>query len=169
MCVCGCVYMCTLVTGCVDVWMCIPPCSFSSALLPSLHLTYPPPPNHITHITFISHLYGVYQVLDLSKVKHFILDECDRLLAELDMRRDVQTIFMATPHEKQVRHSFHHTATSYYVCTLTFSTSSTTHFICHLSFPLQLRLYSVSLLLHICLLSVLLFNHFRQLIDLLLL
>ena len=42
------------------------------------------------------------KVLDLSKVKHFILDECDRLLAELDMRRDVQTIFMATPHEKQV-------------------------------------------------------------------
>ena len=35
-------------------------------------------------------------------MKHFILDECDRLLAELDMRRDVQTIFMATPHEKQV-------------------------------------------------------------------
>ena len=42
------------------------------------------------------------KALDLSKVKHFILDECDRLLAELDMRRDVQTIFMATPHEKQV-------------------------------------------------------------------
>ena len=39
-------------------------------------------------------------------MKHFILDECDRLLAELDMRRDVQTIFMATPHEKQVRTSF---------------------------------------------------------------
>lgn len=30
------------------------------------------------------------------------MDECDRLLAEVDMRRDVQTIFMATPHEKQV-------------------------------------------------------------------
>jgi ATP-dependent RNA helicase UAP56/SUB2 len=30
------------------------------------------------------------------------LDECDRLLAEVDMRRDVQLIFMATPHEKQV-------------------------------------------------------------------
>mmetsp|Transcript_91658 Transcript_91658/g.179574 ORF Transcript_91658/g.179574 Transcript_91658/m.179574 type:complete len:418 (+) Transcript_91658:91-1344(+) len=41
-------------------------------------------------------------VLDLSKVKHFVLDECDRLLAEVDMRRDVQTIFKATPHEKQV-------------------------------------------------------------------
>jgi ATP-dependent RNA helicase UAP56/SUB2 len=41
-------------------------------------------------------------VLDLSKVKHFVLDECDRMLAELDMRRDVQTIFKLTPHEKQV-------------------------------------------------------------------
>lgn len=41
-------------------------------------------------------------VLDLSKVKHFVLDECDRLLAEVDMRRDVQNIFKATPPEKQV-------------------------------------------------------------------
>lgn len=40
--------------------------------------------------------------LDLSNVKHFVLDECDRLLKEVDMRRDVQTIFKATPHEKQV-------------------------------------------------------------------
>lgn len=42
------------------------------------------------------------KVLDLSHVKHFVLDECDRMLAELDMRKDVQTIFKATPHEKQV-------------------------------------------------------------------
>lgn len=42
------------------------------------------------------------QVLDLSKVKHFILDECDRMLAELSMRKDVQSIFRMTPHEKQV-------------------------------------------------------------------
>eukprot|EP00598_Pedospumella_elongata_P009976 CAMPEP_0185011794 /NCGR_PEP_ID=MMETSP1098-20130426/97966_1 /TAXON_ID=89044 /ORGANISM="Spumella elongata, Strain CCAP 955/1" /LENGTH=381 /DNA_ID=CAMNT_0027540835 /DNA_START=1068 /DNA_END=2214 /DNA_ORIENTATION=+ len=41
-------------------------------------------------------------VLDLSKVKHFVLDECDRLLAEVDMRRDVQNIFKATPPDKQV-------------------------------------------------------------------
>jgi ATP-dependent RNA helicase UAP56/SUB2 len=40
--------------------------------------------------------------MDLSHVKHFVLDECDRMLAEVDMRRDVQTIFKATPHEKQV-------------------------------------------------------------------
>jgi len=40
--------------------------------------------------------------LDLSHVKHFVMDECDRLLAEIDMRRDVQAIFKATPPEKQV-------------------------------------------------------------------
>merc|ERR1712153_239316 len=30
------------------------------------------------------------------------MDECDRILENLDMRRDVQEIFRATPHEKQV-------------------------------------------------------------------
>jgi ATP-dependent RNA helicase UAP56/SUB2 len=44
----------------------------------------------------------VRKALDLSKVKHFVLDECDRMLAEVGMRKDVQTIFKATPHEKQV-------------------------------------------------------------------
>lgn len=42
------------------------------------------------------------KVMDVSKVKHFVLDECDRLLAEVDMRRDVQSIFRETPHDKQV-------------------------------------------------------------------
>ncbi|XP_076091605.1 spliceosome RNA helicase DDX39B isoform X2 [Mytilus galloprovincialis] len=42
------------------------------------------------------------KVLVLKHVKHFILDECDKMLAELDMRTDVQQIFRATPHEKQV-------------------------------------------------------------------
>ena len=42
------------------------------------------------------------KALDLKKVKHFILDECDRLLDQLDMRRDVQDIFKQTPHTKQV-------------------------------------------------------------------
>ena len=42
------------------------------------------------------------KLLDLSKAKHFILDECDRLLAELNMRKDVQGIFKLTPTEKQV-------------------------------------------------------------------
>merc|ERR1712025_1077888 len=40
--------------------------------------------------------------LDLSKVKYFVLDECDQMLEKLDMRRDVQDIFRQTPHEKQV-------------------------------------------------------------------
>jgi len=40
--------------------------------------------------------------LPLRHLKHFILDECDKMLEELDMRRDVQDIFRATPHEKQV-------------------------------------------------------------------
>uniref|UniRef100_A0A2K5NXK4 RNA helicase n=1 Tax=Cercocebus atys TaxID=9531 RepID=A0A2K5NXK4_CERAT len=35
-------------------------------------------------------------------IKHFILDECDKMLEQLDMRRDVQEIFRMTPHEKQV-------------------------------------------------------------------
>lgn len=42
------------------------------------------------------------KALDLSHVKMFILDECDRMIGEIDMRRDVQAIFKATPHEKQV-------------------------------------------------------------------
>lgn len=41
-------------------------------------------------------------VVKLDKLKHFILDECDRLLEELDMRRDLQEIFKATPPQKQV-------------------------------------------------------------------
>jgi len=40
--------------------------------------------------------------LDLSNLKVFILDECDKMLEETDMRGDVQTIFKQTPHQKQV-------------------------------------------------------------------
>uniref|UniRef100_A0A4W6EIJ8 RNA helicase n=1 Tax=Lates calcarifer TaxID=8187 RepID=A0A4W6EIJ8_LATCA len=40
--------------------------------------------------------------LSLKNVKHFVLDECDKMLEQLDMRRDVQEIFRITPHEKQV-------------------------------------------------------------------
>lgn len=40
--------------------------------------------------------------LSLDHLKHFILDECDKMLEELDMRRDVQEIFKSSPHEKQV-------------------------------------------------------------------
>ncbi|XP_015903334.1 ATP-dependent RNA helicase DDX39A [Parasteatoda tepidariorum] len=40
--------------------------------------------------------------LNLRYIKHFVLDECDKMLEALDMRRDVQEIFRSTPHEKQV-------------------------------------------------------------------
>jgi len=40
--------------------------------------------------------------IKLDHVKHFILDECDQMLEELDMRSDVQKIFKFTPHNKQV-------------------------------------------------------------------
>eukprot|EP01094_Clydonella_sp_ATCC50884_P010632 TRINITY_DN2038_c0_g3_i2.p1 TRINITY_DN2038_c0_g3~~TRINITY_DN2038_c0_g3_i2.p1 ORF type:complete len:443 (-),score=216.29 TRINITY_DN2038_c0_g3_i2:263-1543(-) len=40
--------------------------------------------------------------LKLSSVKHFVLDECDKMLETLDMRRDVQRIYRETPHQKQV-------------------------------------------------------------------
>jgi ATP-dependent RNA helicase UAP56/SUB2 len=40
--------------------------------------------------------------LDLSHVKYFVLDEFDRCLEDLRMRKDVQAIFMRTPKTKQV-------------------------------------------------------------------
>lgn len=40
--------------------------------------------------------------LKLQHVKHFIVDECDKMLETLDMRRDIQEIFRMTPHQKQV-------------------------------------------------------------------
>ncbi|KPI41719.1 ATP-dependent RNA helicase sub2 [Cyphellophora attinorum] len=42
------------------------------------------------------------KILSLRSVKHFVLDECDKMLDQIDMRRDVQEIFRATPTEKQV-------------------------------------------------------------------
>jgi len=45
---------------------------------------------------------GQGKVLDFTKVKYFILDECDRLLESLSMRKDVQNILKLTPHDKQV-------------------------------------------------------------------
>jgi|ERR1711939_385007 len=42
------------------------------------------------------------KALNLKNIKHFVLDECDKMLDALDMRRDVQDIFRQTPHEKQV-------------------------------------------------------------------
>jgi len=40
--------------------------------------------------------------LDLKNVKWFVIDEFDRCLDDIRMRRDVQTVFLATPKEKQV-------------------------------------------------------------------
>ncbi|TMW68824.1 hypothetical protein Poli38472_006292 [Pythium oligandrum] len=42
------------------------------------------------------------KTLKLDKIKHFVMDECDKILEAIDMRRDVQEIFRATPHDKQV-------------------------------------------------------------------
>mmetsp|Transcript_15334 Transcript_15334/g.36475 ORF Transcript_15334/g.36475 Transcript_15334/m.36475 type:complete len:381 (-) Transcript_15334:340-1482(-) len=42
------------------------------------------------------------KLLDLKHVRHFILDECDKMLESFDMRKDVQKIFTQTPHDKQV-------------------------------------------------------------------
>ncbi|KAG0336997.1 Suppressor of the cold-sensitive snRNP biogenesis mutant brr1-1 [Podila horticola] len=42
------------------------------------------------------------KTLKLGNVKHFVLDECDKMLDQIDMRRDVQEIFKSTPHHKQV-------------------------------------------------------------------
>jgi ATP-dependent RNA helicase UAP56/SUB2 len=40
--------------------------------------------------------------LKLEKLTQFVLDECDKCLEKLDMRKDVQQIFMETPKKKQV-------------------------------------------------------------------
>lgn len=42
------------------------------------------------------------QYLKTDKVAHFVLDECDKCLEKLDMRKDVQEIFTRTPKKKQV-------------------------------------------------------------------
>lgn len=39
--------------------------------------------------------------LDLGNVKHFVVDECDKVLKS-DMRLDLQKIYLKTPHQKQV-------------------------------------------------------------------
>lgn len=40
--------------------------------------------------------------LKLDKIQQFVLDECDKCLDKVDMRKDVQQIFMETPKKKQV-------------------------------------------------------------------
>jgi len=40
--------------------------------------------------------------LKLKSIKYFVLDECDKMIGDIDMRRDVQEVFKMTPQEKQV-------------------------------------------------------------------
>lgn len=40
--------------------------------------------------------------LNAERICHFVLDECDKCLEKLDMRKDVQSIFTSTPKKKQV-------------------------------------------------------------------
>jgi len=40
--------------------------------------------------------------LKLDELQQFVLDECDKCLDKLDMRKDIQQIFMETPKKKQV-------------------------------------------------------------------
>jgi ATP-dependent RNA helicase UAP56/SUB2 len=42
------------------------------------------------------------QDLKLDKLTQFVLDECDKCLDKLDMRKDIQQIFIETPKKKQV-------------------------------------------------------------------
>jgi len=41
-------------------------------------------------------------VLKLDHLTHFVLDECDKCLEKLDMRRDIQDVFIKCPRKKQV-------------------------------------------------------------------
>ena len=41
-------------------------------------------------------------ILLTQNVSIFVLDECDKMLKELEMRKEVQYIFKSTPHKKQV-------------------------------------------------------------------
>lgn len=60
-------------------------------------------PGRILQLTKIKHSKDKKKdLLDLSNLKRFILDECDEMLKSLSMREDVQHIFRKTPHEKQV-------------------------------------------------------------------
>eukprot|EP00918_Siedleckia_nematoides_P040478 GHVU01087895.1.p1 GENE.GHVU01087895.1~~GHVU01087895.1.p1 ORF type:complete len:402 (+),score=70.88 GHVU01087895.1:488-1693(+) len=42
------------------------------------------------------------KILNVDHIDHFVLDECDKCLEKMDMRRDVQCIFTATKKKKQV-------------------------------------------------------------------
>jgi ATP-dependent RNA helicase UAP56/SUB2 len=52
-------------------------------------------PGRLVHLLESGHL-------KLDGLQRFVIDECDNMLNELDMRRQVQDIFKRTPHTKQV-------------------------------------------------------------------
>jgi len=45
---------------------------------------------------------GRQNFLKFDKIKYFVIDECDRVLSSIQMRNDIQEIFIKTPREKQV-------------------------------------------------------------------
>lgn len=42
------------------------------------------------------------KVINFEKCKFFVIDECDKVLGNPNMRADIQQIFVKTPHNKQV-------------------------------------------------------------------
>jgi ATP-dependent RNA helicase UAP56/SUB2 len=42
------------------------------------------------------------KVINFSKCKFFVIDECDKVIGSEKMRADIQKIFVQTPHNKQV-------------------------------------------------------------------
>lgn len=49
-----------------------------------------------------SHQLAAEGDLKLGSVRHFVIDECDKVLDNVEMRADVQDVFKRTPHDKQV-------------------------------------------------------------------
>ena len=71
-----------------------------SPRLPAPHpSTHPPAPSN--PVPTLQQL-AEEKALNLGSVRHFIVDECDKCLENVDMRADVQAIFKRTPHDKQV-------------------------------------------------------------------
>ena len=60
------------------------------------------PPNIVVGTPGRLKILALDGTLNLKKCAHFVLDECDKMLEEIDMRSDVQEIFKCTPHDKQV-------------------------------------------------------------------
>ena len=61
--------------------------------------THPPPP---AQPPLPSSQLAAEGDLKLGSVRHFVVDECDKVLDNVEMRADVQDVFKRTPHDKQV-------------------------------------------------------------------